>query len=85
MMANGVCAADMKFSRDPTSRGDEVAEYVRVWYEHNRESFCDRHQWCNPLGRAPDRSGVHADEFMLSFIGEVGRVTAEADRQLEEA
>jgi hypothetical protein len=75
----GVCIADMEFSYDPTSRGDEIAEYVRIWYELNRESFCDRHH-C-PFRAAPDRSGVHADEFMLSFIGEVWRVTAEADRQ----
>lgn len=77
----GVCTADMRFSRDPTSRGDEIADYVRTWYEINRESWSDRHQ-INPFGPASDRSGVHADEFMLSFIAEVGRVSAEAERQM---
>lgn len=73
----GVCTADMHFSFDPTSRGDEVADYVRRWYEINRESWFDRHQ-INPFGSATDRSGVHADEFMLRFLGEVGRIEAEA-------
>ena len=75
----GVCTADMRFSSDPTSRGDEISDYVRRWYEINRETWRDRH-W-TPFGCAPDRSGVHADEFMLSFIAEVRRVTTEADRQ----
>ena len=76
----GICIADMKFSSDPTSVGDEIADYVRYWYERNRETWFDRHQ-INPFGAATDRSGVHADEFMLRFIGEVGRVSAEAEKQ----
>ncbi len=76
----GICIADMRFSREPTSRGDEIAGYVRSWYEINRETWSARHQ-LNPFGAATDRSGVHADEFMLSFINEVFRVSAEAERQ----
>jgi hypothetical protein len=58
----------MRFSSDPTSRGDEVAAFVRQWYETNRESWWDRHR------PGADRKGVHADEFMIGFINEVGRV-----------
>jgi len=65
----------MNFSRDPTSRGDEIAEYVRAWYEKHREKFWERH---GP--RAYWRFGL-ADEFMLSLIAEVRRVEAEAARQ----
>lgn len=72
----GTCIAEMKFSRDPTSRGDEIADYVRRWYEINRETWWDR---CRP---ASDRSGVHADNFMLSFLSEVHRVSQEAERQM---
>lgn len=71
----GTCTADMTFSTDPTSRGDEIADYVRRWYEANRET------WWQRRGSNADRSGVHADEFMLRFISEVTRVTAEAERQ----
>jgi hypothetical protein len=76
----GVCTAAMSFSSDPTSRGDEIADYVRTWYERNRETWWDRHK-PGITGAAPDRSGVHADEFILRFLGEVARVNAEADRQ----
>jgi len=68
----GVCVADMQFSRDPTARSDDIADYVRYWYEINRETWWQRH------GRLADRNGIVADEFMLSFIAEVRRVTAEA-------
>ena len=50
---------------DPTSRGDEVADKVREWYEANRETWWDRHRI---IGRSTDRSGSHADEFMLRLI-----------------
>jgi hypothetical protein len=79
----GVCIADMRFSSDPTSRGDDIADYVRQWYELNRETWLDRHQI--PFGYVPDKSGVHADEFMLQFLSEVRRVNAEADRQTGKA
>jgi hypothetical protein len=46
---------------------------MRQWYEANRESWFDRHQ-INPLGRATDRSGVHADEFMLGLMNEARRI-----------
>jgi hypothetical protein len=64
--------AEFLFSPDPTSRGDEVAAYVRAWYEANRESWWDRHR-----PRA-DRKGEHADEWMLEFVGYVSRVFAAA-------
>jgi hypothetical protein len=77
----GVCTADMNFCGEPTADGDAVADYARRWYEINRETWCDRHRICNLLGAAPDRSGVHADEFMLSFIGEIYRIQEEGKRQ----
>ncbi len=43
------------------------AELMRRWYEANRESWLDRHH----VFHEPDRSGVHADEFMLRLIGAV--------------
>ena len=64
---------DMRFSSEPTARGDEVADFMRQWYEANRETWFDRHQ-LNPLGRATDRSGVHADEFMLGLMNEARRI-----------
>lgn len=72
----GVCTADMRFSRDPTSRGDEIADYVRQWYELHRETWWDRH-W--PYGVNRKRGSAFADEFMLSFIQEIARVQAAAD------
>lgn len=62
----GICTADMTFSSEPTDDGDKVAEYIRVWYEHHREG------WWVRLWRRKDC----ADEFMLAFINEVGRVQA---------
>ena len=66
----------MAFSFDTTSRGDDIADYVRRWYELNRETWWDRHR------PNADRKGVHSDSFMLAFINEIARVSAEADRQL---
>lgn len=69
----GVCIVDMHSSSDPTSRGDNIAEYLRVWYEANRETWLDRH-YVLGLNSVPDRNGVHADEFMLALLNEVGRI-----------
>ena len=52
---------------DPTARGDMHADLMRQWYEANRETWLDRHH----VFHEPDRSGVHADEFMLRLIGAV--------------
>lgn len=65
----------MEFSYDPASRGNEIAAYVRQWYEANRESWWDR------LGPRADRRGHHADEFMTRLVNEVTRVRADAKRQ----
>ena len=59
---------------DPTTRGDLHADLMRRWYEANRETWLDRHN----VFHVPDRSGVHADEFMLRLIGAV----CETDKQL---
>jgi hypothetical protein len=75
----GICTADMYFCGEPTADGDAVAEYVRVWYEAHRESWWDRNSYSK--NQALLRAGC-ADSFMLSFIAEVGRVEAEAQRQL---
>lgn len=59
---------------DPTSRGDIIAERVRSWYERNRETWWERN---NPgiWGSAPDRAGVHADNFILELISAVNRAS----------
>jgi hypothetical protein len=64
---------------DPTSRGDEVAEKVRRWYEANRESWWGRHK-PGIIGAGPDRDGSHADEFMLRFINAVYRADQETPK-----
>lgn len=74
----GVCTADMFFGSEPTAAGDAFAEYVRHWYEINRESWWDRNRFSR--NQRLLRAGV-ADSFMLRFIGEVERVSAEAERQ----
>lgn len=64
---------------DPTARGDLIAEHVRRWYEANRESWWDRHRpgiW----GSAPDRSGAHADNFMLRLVNAVREADEEVGR-----
>ena len=55
---------------DPTARGDAVAEHVRAWYEANRESWWDRHK-PGIIGAGSDRSGRHADSFILELIAVV--------------
>ena len=64
---------------DPTARGDEIAARVRIWYEANRETWWDRHK-PGIIGAGSDRSGVHADEFMLGFIQAVHRAEKEVGR-----
>jgi hypothetical protein len=64
---------------DPTSRGDIIADKVRVWYEANRESWWDRHK-PGIIGSGPDRDGSHADEFMLRLISAVYRAERETPR-----
>lgn len=72
---DGACTADMKFSSDPTAQGDDIAKYVRRWYESNRETWRDRF-W--------KRWRYCADEFMLGLINEVGRVQDKAEHQESE-
>ena len=70
MMAGEPKAPDGWDNLDPTTRGDCVAEAVRSWYERNRETWWQRHRpgiW----GSAPDRAGVHADNFILRLISAV--------------
>lgn len=71
----GVCTADMSFCSEPTAKGDQIALYVRQWYEAHRESWWDRHL---PFA---ERKGVVADNFILGFMQEVSRVETEAERQ----
>lgn len=66
---------------DPTARGDIIAAVVRDWYERNRESWWARHK-PGIIGAGPDRSGVHADEFMLRFIDKVHEISALSDMEL---
>ena len=64
---------------DPTTRGDLVAETVRAWYEKNRETWWDRHR-PGIFGAAPDRAGVHADNFILELIQAVHRTEDEVTK-----
>lgn len=57
----GVAAKSRTFSHEPTARGDDVANYARMWYEANRESWWER-LW---------RRTENADEFMIGFVQEV--------------
>jgi hypothetical protein len=66
---------------DPTSRGDGVASEVRKWYERHRESWWDRHRFL-PWYSSPDRSGEHADEFMLRLISVV--IAADEGRDIND-
>lgn len=65
----------MRFSDEPTARGDEIAAYVRRWYEENREGWWDRHR------ANGDLRGGHADEFMLRFVAFVASVFEAARQQ----
>jgi hypothetical protein len=78
---------EMTFSNEPTARADQIAYYMRFWYETNRESWFDRHAigmilTGHALGATPDRDGAHADEFMLSLISEVNRIQEIAKQKL---
>lgn len=53
---------------DPTARADAHAAKMREWYEDNRE------RWWARIGPNSDRSGFHADEFMLRFMAEAKRI-----------
>ena len=64
---------------DPTTRGDLIAEEVRRWYEANRETWWQRHK-PGIYGAAPDRSGVHADNFILGLIQAVYAADASVPR-----
>ncbi len=75
----GVCTADMHFCGEPTADGDAVAEYLRVWYEANREGWWERSRY-NPNGR---RWTVCADNLMLGMVNEVARIEAERLRQVK--
>ncbi len=67
---------DLEFSSDPTSRSDEIADYVRQWYEQHRETWFERH---SPFGTNRKRGSALADEFMLGLIAEVRRVLKQAE------
>jgi hypothetical protein len=77
----GVCIADMHFSGEPTSDGDNAAEYLRVWYEAHRETWRDRHNYPFRQGY-PGKAGVTADNFMLGLMNEMHRIESERRRQL---
>ncbi len=66
---------------DPTARGDIIASVMRDWYERNRETWWARHK-PGIIGAGSDRSGVHADEFMLRFISETHRISDLDDMEL---
>jgi hypothetical protein len=53
---------------DGKTRADMIAALARDWYEKHREGWWAR---CRP---GSDRSGAHADEFMLAFTQYVGHL-----------
>jgi hypothetical protein len=71
--AAAVSKANMHFSGEPTSDGDTAAEYMRAWYEANRET--DRQRTGKPweLGTA--------DNFILGLMNEARRIEDECTRQ----
>lgn len=75
----GVPAADMRFCGEPTADFDRAGEYLRAWYEANRETWWDRQSFSRNQQRL--RMGA-ADSFMLGLINEVGRIEAERKRQI---
>lgn len=52
------------YSSEPTSRGDEMADELREWYEAHRESWWER------LWRRPDV----ADTFMYQIMSKVREI-----------
>ena len=68
---------------DPTSRGDMQADLLRRWYEKNRECWWERHK-PGLIGAGPDRSGRHADDFMLRLMGEAYRINKLSDVELSD-
>ena len=63
----------MHFCGEPTDDGDTAAEYLRAWYEANRETDRER------KGKPWDR-GI-ADNFMLGLMNEASRIESERRRQ----
>lgn len=54
---------------DPTSRGDMIADKVRIWYEANRETWWQRHR--PQIFSYRNNSGIVADEFILGLVASV--------------
>jgi hypothetical protein len=72
----GVCIADMHFSGEPTSDGDNAAEYLRVWYEAHREGWNERRK---------KRWLITADNLMLGLMNEMHRIESERQRRTKTA
>jgi hypothetical protein len=60
-----------EFCGEPTADGDIAADFLRQWYEANRETWFDRH-W--PFGWNRKHGSEVADNFMLEFIAQVQRL-----------
>lgn len=73
--SEGVCIADMHFGGEPTSDGDNAAEYLRAWYEAHREGWNERRK---------KRWTIAADNLMLGLINEMHRIECERVRQTSE-
>lgn len=59
------------FCGEPTADGDIAADFIRQWYEANRESWFDRH-W--PFGINRKNGSDIEDNFILELISQVGRL-----------
>ena len=73
-MTGEIPVSEMQFCGEPTADGDTAAEYLRAWYESNRET--DRQR----KGR-PWELGL-ADNFIIGLMNEVYRIESEKHRQV---
>jgi hypothetical protein len=60
-----------KFYGEPTADGDIAADFIRQWYEANRETWFDRHM---PFGTNRKHGCDTADNFILELISQVNRL-----------
>jgi hypothetical protein len=74
-MIGSVPTSEMHFCGEPTADGDMAAEYLRHWYEANRETWWDRR-------KRPPLNNPWADNLMLGLYDEVLRIEEEKQRQI---
>lgn len=73
-MTGEIPVSQMHFCGEPTADFDTAAEYLRSWYEANRETWWERRGKRWELGIA--------DNLMLGLLNEVYRIECEKRRQV---